>query len=113
MALTALIGTGVLDPNFTMMKQIADQAAATTGQSVPVTVLIISQLAQGLLLGPIINIVFTMGEELGWRGFLLRSCCPSANGRPSSSAASSGVSGTRRSLRRGTTSRGIHFGGYL
>ncbi len=38
-ALTALIGTGVLDPNFTMMKQIADQAAATTGQSVPVTVL--------------------------------------------------------------------------
>jgi MFS family permease len=29
-----------------------------------------------LLLGPIINIVFTMGEELGWRGFLLPKLLP-------------------------------------
>jgi membrane protease YdiL (CAAX protease family) len=69
-ALSVLIGTGVLDANFTTMKQIADRAAMS-GQSIPVNVLIISQFAQGLLLGPIINIVFTMGEELGWRGFLL------------------------------------------
>ncbi len=75
-ALTSLIGTGVLDPNFTTMKQIAAQSARISGQSVPVTVLIISQLAQGLLLGPIINIVFTMGEELGWRGFLLPKLLP-------------------------------------
>jgi uncharacterized protein len=75
-AVTVLIGTGTLDPNFTMMKQIVDQAAATTGQSLPVNVLIISQLAQGLLFGPIINIVFTMGEELGWRGFLLPKLLP-------------------------------------
>ena len=74
--LTSIIGTGVLDPDFTTMKQIADRAAATTGQAVPVNVLIISQLAQGLLLGPIINIVFTMGEELGWRGFLLPKLLP-------------------------------------
>ena len=75
-ALTTLIGTGTLDPNFTTMKQIADQAARASGQSVPVNILIISQLAQGLLLGPIINIVFTMGEELGWRGFLLPKLLP-------------------------------------
>jgi membrane protease YdiL (CAAX protease family) len=75
-ALTALIGTGVFDPNLTTMKQIAAQAAQASGQSVPVNILIISQLAQGLLLGPIINIVFTMGEELGWRGFLLPTLLP-------------------------------------
>lgn len=75
-ALTALIGTGILDPNFTTMKQIADQAAKSSGQSVPVMVLIISQLAQGLILGPVINLFATMGEELGWRGFLLPKLLP-------------------------------------
>jgi len=74
--LTALIGTGTLDLNFTTMKQIADQAAKSSGQSVPVMVLIISQLAQGLILGPVINIFATMGEELGWRGFLLPKLLP-------------------------------------
>jgi len=74
--LTVIIRTGIFDPNLTTMKQIAGQGAATTGQSLPVNVLIISQLAQGLLFGPIINIVFTMGEELGWRGFLLPKLLP-------------------------------------
>lgn len=74
--LTALIGTGTLDPNFTTMKQVADQASQRSGQSVPVMVLIISQLAQALILGPVINVFATMGEELGWRGFLLPKLLP-------------------------------------
>jgi uncharacterized protein len=75
-ALSVLIGTGILDNNFTTMKQITDQAARSSGQSIPVTVVIISQLAQGLLLGPAINLFATMGEELGWRGFLLPKLLP-------------------------------------
>ena len=75
-ALSVLIGTGIFDPNFTTMKQIADQAAKTSGQAVPVTVLIFAQLVQGLLIGPLINVFFGMGEELGWRGFLLPKLLP-------------------------------------
>lgn len=74
--LTIILGTGVLDPDFTTMKQIADQTAKASGQSMPVTLLIIIQLAQGLILGPVINIFATMGEELGWRGFLLPKLLP-------------------------------------
>lgn len=69
-ALTGIIGTGIFDPNFTTMNQIA------SSQSIPVTILIISQLIQGLLLGPIFNIFATLGEELGWRGFLLPKLLP-------------------------------------
>jgi len=74
--LSALIGTGTFDPNLTTMHQIADQTAKGSGQVVPVNILLFGQLAQGLLLGPAINIFFTMGEELGWRGFLLPKLLP-------------------------------------
>jgi membrane protease YdiL (CAAX protease family) len=74
--LSALIGSGIFDPNLTTMKQIADQASKGTGQVVPVNILLFGQLAQGLLLGPMINVFFTMGEELGWRGFLLPKLLP-------------------------------------
>lgn len=30
-----------------------------------------SQLLTGILLGPFINVPFTLGEELGWRAYLL------------------------------------------
>ncbi|MDO4565769.1 MAG: CPBP family intramembrane metalloprotease [Oscillospiraceae bacterium] len=32
--------------------------------------LLVSQLAVGIFLGPVANIVFTLGEELGWRGYM-------------------------------------------
>jgi uncharacterized protein len=73
--LSVLIGTGVFDTNLTTMKQMAEQAARS-GQSIPVVTLIIIQLVQGLLLGPAINLFATMGEELGWRGFLLPKLLP-------------------------------------
>jgi uncharacterized protein len=74
--LSGLIGTGTFDSNFTTMQQIADQSAKASGQVVPVNILIISQLALGLILGPAINVFATMGEELGWRGFLLPKLLP-------------------------------------
>ncbi len=72
---SAWIGTGQYDPEFTTMNQMVAQAAQA-GTSIPVAVLIAVQLAQGLLLGPVINVIFTMGEELGWRGFLLPKMLP-------------------------------------
>ena len=66
--LTVLIRTGQLDTEFTFLQQMMAQS----GAELPVStgVLVVIQIAQALLLGPLINIVFTMGEELGWRGFL-------------------------------------------
>jgi membrane protease YdiL (CAAX protease family) len=72
--LTVLIRTGQLDTEFTLMQQMMKQA----GTQLPVSpgILILIQVAQALLLGPLINVVFTMGEELGWRGFLLPRLLP-------------------------------------
>ena len=72
--LTVLIRTGQLDTEFTLMQQMMAQA----GTQLPVStgVLVLIQVAQALLLGPLINIIFTMGEELGWRGFLLPRLMP-------------------------------------
>ncbi len=70
-----VIGTGQYDPEFTTMNQMAAQSAQA-GVTMPVGLLIAIQLAQGLLLGPIINVFATMGEELGWRGFLLPKMLP-------------------------------------
>jgi len=68
--LSILIGTGQYDPGFTTMQTLANQSAQA-GAKISVTMLIAIQLLQGLILGPVINVFFTMGEEFGWRGFLL------------------------------------------
>ena len=72
--LTILIRTGQLDTEFTFMQQAMEQ----TGTQLPVStgMLVLIQVAQALLLGPLINVIFTMGEELGWRGFLLPRLIP-------------------------------------
>ena len=72
--LTILMRTGQLDSEFTFMKQAMEQ----TGTQLPISIemLVMIQIAQALILGPLINVVFTMGEELGWRGFLLPRLLP-------------------------------------
>lgn len=72
---SVLIGTAQYDPELTVMNQMAAQSAQA-GAAIPVQALIAIQLVQGLLLGPAINVIFTMGEELGWRGFLLPKMMP-------------------------------------
>jgi membrane protease YdiL (CAAX protease family) len=103
--LTVLIRTGQLDTEFTLMQQMMEQ----TGTQLPVSTgtLILIQVAQALLIGPLINVIFTMGEELGWRGFLLRDFYRLGNGRPCLSAVRSGESGMPRPSRRDTTTRTI------
>ena len=73
--LSILIGTAQYDPDFTTMQAIVEQSAQT-GVEIPVTTLILIQFVQGLILGPVINVFVTMGEELGWRGFLLPKMLP-------------------------------------
>jgi len=72
--LTVLIRTGQLDTEFTFMQQQLE----ATGTQLPIStgMLVLIQIGQALILGPLINIIFAMGEELGWRGFLLPKLMP-------------------------------------
>ncbi|MGD8403843.1 MAG: type II CAAX endopeptidase family protein [Anaerolineales bacterium] len=72
--LTVLISTAQLDTEFTFMQQQLE----ATGTQLPISpgMLVLIQIGQALILGPLINIIFAMGEELGWRGFLLPKLMP-------------------------------------
>jgi len=72
--LTILIRTGQLDTEFTFLQQQLE--AIGTQLSISPGLLVLIQIGQALILGPLINIIFTMGEELGWRGFLLPRLMP-------------------------------------
>jgi membrane protease YdiL (CAAX protease family) len=61
-----LIFPGSFDPGLTALKS----AAASTGGLSAYNLLLISIL-QIIIIGPVINIIPTLGEELGWRGYLL------------------------------------------
>lgn len=66
---TLLFGIAKLDLNFTMIR--AAMESAPGGSEIPVHVVVTLQILFGITLAPLINMLFTMGEELGWRGFLL------------------------------------------
>jgi len=59
---------GLTSPDMTMQT-----LTAVTGSTEPITQKTVFQLMLPLsiILGPIINFVFGLGEEIGWRGFLL------------------------------------------
>lgn len=71
---TVLFGIAKLDLNFTMIRTAMEAAAG--GNEVPVEVIVLSQTLLSLTLAPFLNMLFTMGEELGWRGFLLPRLMP-------------------------------------
>ena len=72
--LSVLFRLAEYDPEMSLLKQMVAQMPANSGMTLEI--LLIVQLAQGLLLGPAINVFATMGEELGWRGFLLPKLLP-------------------------------------
>lgn len=66
-----MIFPNMLDTNLTSLKAVLE----SQGLNVNANIILISQFTQGILIGPIINIIFTLGEEIGWRGYLLQKLC--------------------------------------
>jgi membrane protease YdiL (CAAX protease family) len=75
LGVTLLIRTGTFDPNLTLMREALAKAPAGTTLP-PVELLVAAQLTFAVLLAPFINVLFALGEELGWRGFLLPKLMP-------------------------------------
>lgn len=66
-----IIFPGMLDINLTSIKE----SLQNQGIAIDAKIILFAQFAQGILIGPIINIIFTLGEEIGWRGYLLQKLC--------------------------------------
>jgi membrane protease YdiL (CAAX protease family) len=73
---TLLLRTGQFDPALTMMSQALAQAPAASAQLPSAQVVVLLQTLFAVILAPLINVIFTLGEELGWRGFLLPRLLP-------------------------------------
>lgn len=72
--LTLILGTGHLDTELTLLRQSLGE-----GQSKAIAApgfLLLIQVAFAITLAPLINSLFALGEELGWRGFLLPQLLP-------------------------------------
>lgn len=61
-----------LDLNLTSLKATLESNNIDSSMA---NMVLIAQFAQAILIGPIINIIFTLGEEIGWRGYLLQKLC--------------------------------------
>jgi membrane protease YdiL (CAAX protease family) len=72
--LTVLLGAGHLDLEFTAIREA--MARAPGGDLVAPSVVVAAQTAFAFTLAPLFNVVFALGEELGWRGFLLPRLLP-------------------------------------
>ncbi|GAB4419987.1 MAG: CPBP family intramembrane metalloprotease [Anaerolineales bacterium] len=72
--MTIALGFGELDTSFTFMQQQMTQN--NTQLPISIGALVAIQIVQALILGPLINLIFAMGEEIGWRGFLLQRLMP-------------------------------------
>lgn len=76
---TLLIGAGRLDLEFSTLRQALAQAP--NGPSLPVEQVVLIQVAAALTIAPFVNVLFALGEEIGWRGFLLPRLLPIGQGR--------------------------------
>lgn len=63
---------GSFDPTLGFLREQISGIEEQTGQPLPLGVgtLLLIQVMQALFLGPIINSIFTFGEEFGWRAYL-------------------------------------------
>lgn len=71
---TWLTGLGKLDTEFTALRQAMQPASG--GAEVQAQSVVMIQIAAAILLGPLFNMLFALGEELGWRGYLLPKLLP-------------------------------------
>lgn len=71
--LTWLFGVGKLDLEFSALRDALSQA---NGPQLPPLLVIGLQMATAFTIGPLFNTLFALGEELGWRGYLLPKLLP-------------------------------------
>jgi membrane protease YdiL (CAAX protease family) len=71
--LTVVFGLGQLDLEFTAIQQAMAQMPDT---GISPALLTLIQIAAALTFAPLFNTLFALGEELGWRGFLLPELLP-------------------------------------
>ena len=66
------------DPTLAAFSKLLDQTAQQTGKSIPMTpaMFLVVQIIQAALLGPILNSLAVLGEEFGWRAYLLPKLMP-------------------------------------
>jgi membrane protease YdiL (CAAX protease family) len=74
---TALLGVGQPDLGFTTIKQAMSQ---TSGTALPAAAVVGIQILVAITLAPLFNTLFALGEELGWRGYLLPKLSPLGRG---------------------------------
>jgi len=61
------------DPALGKIQELFSTTAARTGQPIPAInpwIIVAAQTAQAMLIAPVINSLFTFGEEFGWRAYL-------------------------------------------
>ena len=72
--ITWLLGWGKLDLTFQIIKDAMEGMTEVPGLTFPILMAI--QIATSLTLAPLFNTLFALGEELGWRGYLLQKLLP-------------------------------------
>jgi uncharacterized protein len=70
-----LLGTGIFDSNFTFIRETLSKVPSGTNLP-PAEVLVLATTVFALTLAPFVNLLFAVGEEIGWRGFLLPKLMP-------------------------------------
>jgi uncharacterized protein len=66
---TVLLGAGEVDPTLSTVRATLPEGFEQG--PIPLGLIVVAQASVAILLGSLINTIPAMGEELGWRGFLL------------------------------------------
>jgi membrane protease YdiL (CAAX protease family) len=69
-----LFGWGKFDPTFQLIRQAVEGLPNVPETALPL--LLSAKIAAALTIAPLFNTLFALGEELGWRGYLLPKLLP-------------------------------------
>ncbi len=72
--LTVLFGIAQFDPTFQLIRDSMKNAPGAA--NINPLIVVAAQAAIAILLAPFLNMLFALGEEIGWRGFLLPHLLP-------------------------------------